>query len=173
MPAGDLRANIVLCSMKEVSITLQLQVYESTQQAPSDAVRLLDEARKAMEGAYAPYSKFRVGAAVLLANGVVVRGSNQENASFPEGLCAERVALFAAGAQYPGVATVSIAVVADKLDEGWISPCGGCRQVMLEAETRSGQPMSVILTNARGQVGVLASAATLLPWCFDGHLLSR
>jgi len=159
--------------MKEVSITLRLQVYESAEQAPPDAAQLLAEARTAMEGAYAPYSQFRVGAAVLLANGVVVHGSNQENASFPEGLCAERVALFTAGAQYPGIAPVSIAVVADKLDEGWISPCGGCRQVMLEAETRSGRPMAVVLTNARGQVGVIDSAATLLPWCFDGHLLSR
>jgi len=159
--------------MMEVTLELRLQVYESADQAPQAFNALMQEAKLAMESAYAPYSQFRVGAAVLLENGAIVRGSNQENASFPEGLCAERVALFAAGAQYPGVPAVAIAVIADKLDEGWISPCGGCRQVMLETETRSGHPLSVILTNVSGQVGVIGSAATLLPWCFDGHLLSR
>lgn len=157
--------------MKEVTLELRLQVYASADQAPPPLGALLQEAKTAMESAYAPYSKFRVGAAVLLENGAVVRGSNQENASFPEGLCAERVALFAAGAQHPGIPAVAIAVIADKLDEGWVSPCGGCRQVMLETETRSGKPLSVVLTNLSGQVGVVSSAATLLPWCFDGHLL--
>ena len=94
----------------------------------------LDEAAAAMATAYAPFSDFQVGAAVLLEDGQIVRGSNQENASFPEGLCAERVALFAMGARHPGKAPVAIALVTSKLDEGWVSPCGGCRQVMAEYE---------------------------------------
>lgn len=157
--------------MKPEKLELTIQVYPSAQDAPPELARLLEAARRSMAGAYAPHSRFHVGAAVLLENGVIVSGSNQENASFPEGLCAERVALFAAGAQHPGISPIAIAVIADQLDEGWISPCGACRQVMLESERRGGQAMKVVLTNRLGQLGVIPSAVTLLPWCFDGHLL--
>ncbi len=150
-----------------------MQVYDHASEAPRAYVELLDAARTAMKKAYAPYSQFPVGAAALLSNGQIISGSNQENASFPLGLCAERVALFAAGAAFPDQAIRAIAVIAAKIDEQWISPCGACRQVMLESEQRGGQNMDIILTNRSGQIAVIPSAATLLPWCFDGHLLNR
>jgi cytidine deaminase len=133
----------------------------------------MQAAQTAFLGAWAPYSRFRVGAAVLLDDGHVVIGSNQENASFPEGCCAERVALFAAGAQYPDRRPVAIAVTGETVDQAWLAPCGGCRQVMAESERRGGQAMQVILTNAAGELGILPSASLLLPWLFDGHLLEK
>lgn len=149
-----------------------LTVYRPDE-APEADRALMRAARKAAEGAWAPYSGFRVGAAVRLEDGTVVAGSNQENASFPEGTCAERAALFAAGAQHPGLRPVAIAVTGETLDAGWLAPCGGCRQVMAESERRGGAPMRVLLTNAEGAIGAFDAAADLLPWGFDGHLLRR
>lgn len=127
------------------------------------------EAIAATLKAYAPYSNFHVGAAVLLANGEVVSASNQENAAYPSGLCAERVALFSAGANYPDVAVKAIAIAAvtgGKIVEG-ISPCGGCRQVMLETEMRAGAPVKVFLCGSE-RMRLIDSAASLLPIGFDG-----
>lgn len=126
--------------------------------------------RAALEAAgraYAPYSRFRVGAAALLADGRIVAGSNQENAAYPSGLCAERVALFYAGAQYPEVPVRMLAIVAE--DEAGvrphISPCGACRQVLLETEQRQGEPLRVLLCG-REKAILFPSAAALLPLCF-------
>lgn len=117
--------------------------------------------------AYAPYSRFRVGAAARLADGRIVAGNNQENAAYPSGLCAERVALFYAGAQYPGVPVQMLAIVAE--DEAGvkehISPCGACRQVLLETEQRQGEPLRVLLCG-REKAVIFPSAASLLPLCF-------
>ena len=127
------------------------------------------EAIEAASKAYAPYSHFHVGAAVLLANGEVVSGSNQENAAYPSGLCAERVTLFYAGAKYPDVPVRAIAIAAitgGKLVEG-ISPCGGCRQVMLETEIRAGAPIKIFLCGS-DKMRLIDSAASLLPIGFDG-----
>jgi Cytidine deaminase len=127
------------------------------------------EAIAATSTAYVPYSRFQVGAAVLLANGEVVSASNQENAAYPSGLCAERVALFYAGAKYPDVPVKAIAIAArtkGKLVEG-ISPCGGCRQVMLETETRAGSPIRIFLCGS-DKMRLIDSAASLLPIGFDG-----
>ncbi|MDD2436156.1 MAG: cytidine deaminase [Massilibacteroides sp.] len=130
---------------------------------------LYEEAVAAASKAYAPYSHFQVGAAVLLANGEMVSASNQENAAYPSGLCAERVALFYAGAKYPEVAVTAIAIVAfsnGKIVEG-ISPCGGCRQVMLETEKRAGAPVKVFLCGSTSML-LINCASDLLPICFDG-----
>ena len=144
----------------------------------SDADRaLFDEAIAALDSAYAPYSSFRVGAAVLLANGEVVRGSNQENMAYPSGLCAERVAMFAAASRYPNVAMVALAVVADVAlgdGDGSISPCGGCRQVMIEYERKQEGPLRIITGAAGGPITVTEDAASLLPFAFfDPHLAKR
>lgn len=131
--------------------------------------RLHKEAVAATAKAYAPYSRFQVGAAVLLANGEIVSGANQENAAYPSGLCAERVALFYAGAKYPDVPVQAIAVAAvsrGKIVEG-ASPCGGCRQVMLETETRAGAPVKIFLCGAE-KMRLIDSASALLPIGFDG-----
>lgn len=129
---------------------------------------MVELAREATNGAYAPYSHFYVGSALLLDNGVIIKGANQENAAFGAGTCGERSAIFNAGANYPDVPIKRIAVTAytdgDFVEEP-CAPCGVCRQAMLEFETRSGRPIEVILCG-RDRVYVLDSVADLLPLCF-------
>ncbi|MDR1525148.1 MAG: cytidine deaminase [Tannerella sp.] len=122
---------------------------------------------RAAKQAYAPYSHFNVGAAVLLSDGTIVEGNNQENVAYPSGLCAERVALFYAGASHPGIPVVSIAIVAVKDEEiqDTVSPCGACRQVLFETEQRYGHPVRILLCG-RDDVIVLSSAKDLLPVSF-------
>ena len=122
---------------------------------------------KATGQSYAPYSKFHVGAAALLEDGTIITGSNQENAAYPSGLCAERVALFHAGHQYPDMPVVALAIAAatNGRQVESISPCGACRQVLLEAEQRYGKPMKVLLCGTK-EVVVAESAESLLPLCF-------
>ncbi|MES2799839.1 MAG: cytidine deaminase [Bacteroidota bacterium] len=132
--------------------------------------QLLVEASIAMtKKAYAPYSKFHVGAAARLSNGEVVLGNNQENIAYPSGLCAERVALFYAGANFPDLAVETICITAfgDLIPlENWLTPCGGCRQVMGETEMRQNAPMRVILVSQNNKVLVFNSAFDLLPLAF-------
>ncbi|MDR2533491.1 MAG: cytidine deaminase [Tannerellaceae bacterium] len=134
---------------------------------------LIDAARKAAAKAYAPYSNFSVGAAVLLDNSTIVTASNQENAAYPSGICAERVALFYAGAEYPDQKAQAIAIVA--LTGGrWtgpVSPCGACRQVMLETQSRSGSPMQVLLAGNE-ECYLIDNAAQLLPLAFGAKDLA-
>ncbi|MBR6141676.1 MAG: cytidine deaminase [Bacteroidaceae bacterium] len=129
---------------------------------------LVDAAKQATEGSYAPYSKFNVGAAVLLQNGIIVRGANQENAAYPSGLCAERTALFAAGAQHPDQPVVALAIAARKgrrfLPQP-ISPCGACRQVISGVEERYGVPIRILLYGTEG-VLVSEGISPLLPLRF-------
>ena len=129
--------------------------------------RLMEAAIKATGQSYAPYSKFHVGAAALLEDGTIITGSNQENAAYPSGLCAERVALFHAGHQYPDMPVVALAIAAatNGRQVESISPCGACRQVLLEAEQRYGKPMKVLLCGTK-EVVVAESAESLLPLCF-------
>lgn len=130
---------------------------------------LLRQAHEATQNSYAPYSKFHVGAAARLANGVIVRGNNIENAAYPSGLCAERVTLFAAQAQYPDVPVEALAITAcsehTEVTEP-VAPCGACRQVMVETEQRSGQPMRIICQGHTGPVFVFDGVETLMPFIF-------
>ena len=131
--------------------------------------KLLSAANAAMERAYAPYSNFQVGASLLLKSGVVIEGNNQENIAYPSGLCAERVALFYAGANHPNDPIIKICIVAqgDLMPDGaLLSPCGSCRQVLLESETRQEEPIEVILMQRSGEIIVLDSAQNLLPFGF-------
>lgn len=134
---------------------------------PADERMLVEAAREAALLAYAPYSGFRVGAAVLLENGVTVTGNNQENVAYPSGMCAERVALFYAGAQYPAVPVKALAVAAwqNREPAACISPCGSCRQVLLETEKRYGKPVKVLLAG-KSEVMVIRRGADLLPFGF-------
>ncbi len=139
-------------------------------QLPADLQIIVEAARKASENAYAPYSHFHVGAAVLLADGTVVTGSNQENAAYPSGLCAERVALFAASSAHPNTPICALAIAA-KDDKGLIterpvSPCGSCRQVLLECQQRSGNRIKVVMVGSH-KVIVVDDAAELLPLSFQ------
>jgi len=133
-----------------------------------DDSRLRNAAVHAAKRAYAPYSHFNVGAAVLLKDGTIIEGSNQENMAYPSGLCAERVALFSAGASFPDIPVAAIAIVAvkDGNMQSAIAPCGGCRQVMLETEQRYGQPIRILLCGQHETV-LVASAKNLLPLAFE------
>ena len=134
----------------------------------SDQV-LVHKANAVMDNAYAPYSKFKVGAAALLSNDIVVTGSNQENIAYPSGLCAERVALFYAGANYPNDKDITLCIVA-KGDlvpiDTILSPCGGCRQVMAETQTRQGEKYRVILVCQNDVTIIFNSALDFLPLAF-------
>lgn len=158
--------------------TRQLQItlteYASAQELPAAARELLTAAREVRARAYAPYSRFQVGAAVRLANGALISAANTENAAYPMCLCAERAALAAAQAQYPGVAPVAIAVTvanAGKPIDRPASPCGACRQVLAEQEERYGQAVEVILQGDQGPVYRLESARDLLPLSFSSEWL--
>jgi cytidine deaminase len=140
---------------------------------PADAA-LLEAARIATSYAYAPYSKFRVGAAVRLANGNILTGSNQENASFPAGICAERVVLSAASAGFPGIAVSALALTYIKESGSGdqpISPCGICRQTLAEYEQRFTCPIRLILGGATGEIFIIERATDLLPLAFSSQKL--
>lgn len=155
--------------MKEQIIELSYRIY-ALDELPEESRKLVDAALEATQRSYAPYSHFYVGAAVMLDNGIIVTGNNQENVAFPSGLCAERTALFYANAQYPEVPVKALAIVArdssGKVTETPISPCGACRQVMLETENRFGKPMQILLASAE-EVIVVERASALLPLAFS------
>jgi len=135
---------------------------------------LIEKAEKQAKKAYAPYSNFYVGAAVLLANGKIISGSNQENASYPLCLCAERVALFAAHSRYPNVPIKKIAIVAINPNnpvKNPISPCGACRQVIRESEIRSKGDIQILLKGETTKTILLDTVKILLPMSFDGSAL--
>lgn len=130
---------------------------------------LLDAAIEATDTAYAPYSNFHVGSALLLDDGTLVKGSNQENIAYPSGLCAERTALFAAGATYPGKKVYSLAIVG-RNPEGRLvaaSPCGACRQVMAEQQSRQGSRMRVICYFSDSKIVIFEDIESLLPFVFS------
>ena len=154
--------------MKE-SFTFNYQLFSNWTDLPEQEQRLVDKAYEAMENAYAPYSEFKVGACALMDDGSFILGNNQENAAFPSGICAERVALFYAGANFPNKKVLTLCIVAKgelMPASQLLSPCGGCRQVMLESENRQKQPMRVILVNQDGSTMVLDSVIQLLPFGF-------
>ncbi|MFN5325325.1 MAG: cytidine deaminase [Bacteroidota bacterium] len=162
--------------MKKVSQEIQFELYDSSQELSQLDRELLEAAVASTDSAYAPYSKFHVGAAVLLETGEVVQGSNQENAAYPSGLCAERVALFAAASQHPENKICAIAITAcfhDTDELLAVSPCGDCRQVLAEYEHRYQSGIRMILTAGNGKVMVVPDARTLLPLMFNADNLKR
>ena len=135
---------------------------------------MIDKAKEATSRSYAPYSKFSVGAAALLKNGVIVTGTNQENAAYPSGTCAERTTLFYANSQYPDQPVQTLAIAArneqGKFLEDPITPCGACRQVMLEMETRYRQPMRILLYGEK-EIYEMQKVGDLLPFSFDASAM--
>lgn len=155
--------------MTEKQINITYQVFSSLEELSIEDRELASEAVAAMHNAYAPYSHFHVGAALRISNGQIVRGSNQENAAFPSGLCAERTAMFAAGAKYPDKDMLSIAIaggVYGKLSDNPATPCGACRQVMAQYQAKSGKPMSIIMV-AKGKILKFEKVDDLLPLIFN------
>jgi cytidine deaminase len=159
---------ITAINMECLNLTTEILVY-TFEEAAENIKKLIAEAKSAAKNAYAPYSGFHVGAAVLLSNGMVLAGNNQENAAYPSGLCAERIAVFHANAQYPDSRVEAIAIAArsgnGEFTENPCSPCGGCRQVLLETENRFDHPMKVILYGG-SKIYELESAKALLPLSF-------
>lgn len=150
------------------------EVYDSMEELKEEDAKLLNEARAVTKHAYAPYSHFRVGAVAKLENGQIVSGTNQENASFPVGICAERVLLSTASSLYPGVAINTLAVSYHNENgpsDHPLSPCGICRQSLQEFEQRTSRTIRLILGGQNGQVYILPKASLLLPFAFTGDEL--
>ncbi|MBR6250337.1 MAG: cytidine deaminase [Bacteroidales bacterium] len=158
--------------MKIQNLTTQVQ-YGENEESRVDELELMELAKAAAHRAYAPYSRFRVGAAVKMADGTLFSGSNQENAAYPSGLCAERVTLFYANAQKPNVAVDTLLIYAET-DEGAleqpITPCGACRQVILEKEHLQGSPITIILCG-RDKMYRIRGIDNLMPLTFVGDVL--
>lgn len=158
--------------MKRSEIVIPI-IEKSLDELNPDEIELINAARDIAQRAYAPYSQFRVGAAAKLNSGRIVTGSNQENAAYPSGLCAERTTLFYAGAQYPDDPVTALVVTAIRQDGSYAqvaAPCGACRQVMLEVSDRFKQPFKVYLPNADSTL-IIEDNRQLLPINFDASSL--
>jgi cytidine deaminase len=166
----------ISAAMKKQTYQFSFEVFDSIDALSEQDARLLQQAREVTAEAYAPYSHFSVGAVARLANGEVLSGTNQENASFPAGLCAERVLLSNISARYPGVAIETIALSYDTspgVSDHPISPCGICRQTLQEYEIRLGAPIRLIMGGQTGKVYIIPQAGFLLPLSFTGEELGR
>ncbi|MDR0364502.1 MAG: cytidine deaminase [Bacteroidales bacterium] len=155
--------------MKKEEIQIVYQEYETLSELPPQERMLIEKAHEAAKNAYAPYSKYHVGAAILLKNGAIILGNNQENVAYPSGLCAERVAIFAASANYPKEEIKAVAITAIAKDSAIKSPpfpCGSCRQVLAEYENRQTTPIKYILSAASGKSIVMTGIENLLPFPF-------
>jgi len=160
--------------MKEIKIEATLYVFDNVNELPNEALSLMQKAIEARGKAYAPYSKFNVGAALLLDNGEVITGNNQENASYPSGLCAERTAIYYAGSQFPDSKIIRMAISAgSKRNQTTkpIPPCGACRQAIAEYEIKQESPIEIYFMGETGAVAKSNSLANLLPLVFDKSVL--
>ncbi len=160
--------------MKKIDVVATATIYEDVSELPSDVQILMNKAVEARNQAYAPYSKFKVGAALLLENNQVILGSNQENAAYPSGMCAERVAIWKAGSDYPGVKVKQLVITASstntKVDRP-VGPCGACRQTLSEYEINQKEPIEIYFMGEVGKVVKTASLLSLLPFSFDSTYL--
>ena len=162
--------------MKVKEIKINYEEYKEDEKLLSSDMDLVKEAEIALSGSYAPYSEFHVGAALLLANGKVVRGSNQENAAYPSGLCAERVALFHASSEFPDQPVVSLAITGKSdhfITTDPITPCGSCRQVIAETEKKQGSEIRVIMKGEKGVTRIVEGIDSLLPMVFHEEKLKK
>lgn len=160
--------------MKEVKIETVLEVYDGIEVLPQHVKDLMQASIKARNNAYAPYSKFNVGAAILLDNGEIITGSNQENASYPSGLCAERTAIYYAGAKFPKAKLLTMALTAasqNQITDKPIPPCGACRQAIAEYEIKQKSPIEIYFMGAEGKVVKSKSLVNLLPLVFESSVL--
>ena len=162
--------------MKVTKLEIQIKEYASPAELNIEEADLLKHAEKAVKGSYAPYSEFHVGAAILLENGKVIYGSNQENSAYPSGLCAERTALFYAKSKYPDVAVKAIAITAKAehfVVKKPITPCGACRQVIAETESRQNTSIKIIMGGEKSPILVTEGISSLLPLVFQEDSLKK
>jgi len=160
--------------MKKITIESILDVFENFDELPEDVKSLMNSAKEVRLKAYAPYSNFLVGASLLLDNGEVITGSNQENASYPSGLCAERTAIYYSGAKYPDAKIVKMCIIAGSVHNETsspIPPCGACRQAIAEYEVKQESPIEIYFMGETGKVVKSESLANLLPLMFDKSFL--
>ncbi len=160
--------------MKEINLSTKITVYP-IEECLGIEKKLIDAAKSATKNSYAPYSEFHVGAAVLLGNGEIISGSNQENAAYPSGICAERTAAFFAHSKYPNQNIEAIAIAAwykGNFTKDVITPCGACRQVLLEAENRFQSPMKVLMCS-EDAIYIVNSIKDLLPFSYDDKMLNK
>jgi len=160
--------------MKEIKIESTFYVFDALTHLPEDVQQLMKKAAKARQKAYAPYSNFNVGAALLLDNGEIITGSNQENASYPSGLCAERTAIYYKGAQFPEAKILKMAIIAGSMNKPTttpIPPCGACRQAIAEYEINQDLSIEIYFMGETGKVVQSNSLANLLPLVFDKSVL--
>jgi len=160
--------------VKNIRIEINLEVFETISDLPSSIQTLMNKAHEARENAYAPYSQFKVGAALQLETGEIILGNNQENAAYPSGLCAERVAIFHAGATHPNATITSMAISAKSLKNkvtSPVAPCGACRQVLAEYEVKQDAFMAIYFMGESGKIVKSNSIKDLLPLIFDNTFL--
>lgn len=160
--------------MNEISLTSKFTIYENAEELELLEKDLLLKAFEAKKSAYAPYSRFSVGAALLLENGITIQGNNQENAAYPSGICAERVAIWNAASQYPQIKIKKIFICASsktRVVDQPIAPCGACRQSILEYETRQMASIEIFFTGETGRIIKANSINDLLPYAFNGSSL--
>ena len=160
--------------MKEVKIESTIYVYDSLQELQPEIQMLMGKAAEAREKAYAPYSNFQVGTALFLDNNEIITGSNQENASYPSGLCAERTAIYYANSQYPNAKILRMAITAGSKNNKTTSPippCGACRQAIAEYEVKQDKPIEIYFMGEVGKVAKSNSLSNLLPLIFDKSVL--
>ena len=161
---------------KTVQLTIEIELCKEDELSPID-LQLIQKARAASANAYAPYSNFWVGAAILLQNGDIIQGNNQENAAYPSGICAERSAIYWIGANYPKEEIKTIAVTArqaNAVDFLPVTPCGACRQAILEYEEKQENPIKMLLEGNDGYIRIIKSAGDLLPLKFtEGSLVGQ
>jgi len=160
--------------MKKITKQTRFTIYESVLDLEDEDKELMSKAKEAIANSYAPYSHFHVGAAILLENGIVVTGNNQENAAYPSGMCAERVAIWNASSQYPNVVIKKIALTVQSENhqvEAPVAPCGACRQTLLEYEMKQKEPIEVYFMGEVGKVVKAHSLQDLLPFSFDQSFL--
>lgn len=160
--------------MKNIVVTTQFSTFDSIEELPIEIQNLMNQAIEVRKNAYAPYSKFRVGTALLLDNGKIVLGSNQENAAYPSGLCAERVAIYQAGSIYPKskILTMALNAASDlNTTDAPIPPCGSCRQSIAEYEIKQESPIEIYFMGEIGSVYKSDSLKNLLPFMFDKSVL--
>lgn len=160
---------------KKFQISFDVEVFEAGELG-SEELALIEKARETCKNAYAPYSNFWVGAAILLENGEIITGTNQENAAYPSGLCAERTAIYWVGANYPNQKIKAIAVTAKKADTDNylpVTPCGSCRQAVSEYENKQDEPIKIILEGKENRVYVIDSIGELLPLKFSEGSLGK
>jgi len=160
--------------MKEINITSSFTIFDNLNELPADIQDLMNQAVEIRKKAYAPYSKFKVGAALLLDNGKIILGSNQENAAYPSGLCAERTAIFYAGSTYPEAKILKMAITAasdTNQTTAPIPPCGSCRQSIAEYEIKQDTPIEIYFMGEIGEIYKSSSLKNLLPLMFDKKFL--